>query len=219
MSMEHERVAAGAPRLECGASYDALVDQVAERRSPPPEVAAHQQACPHCRAALAELDGLLEPLRAMTAQRVRAPAGLLSAVMARVRELPRHREHAVVPDPEGLAGPGTTRVAARALGALARTAALQVPGVLHALGGGGTSARAGTAAPLPPGATAGRGTVVGVAGSHVVLEISLIAADGHPLPALAGLVRERVVALVGGLTGLTVVQVDVRIVDVAPPPA
>lgn len=195
-----ERVDADAPELPCGEPYDALVAQVAERRAPGDGAGAHQRTCPHCRAALAELGALWAPVRALADQRLRAPAGLLVAVMERVRELPRHRDWARVPDGGDQGGPGTTRVAARAVGALARTAALQVPGVVHALGGGR--------------AHDGPGTSVGVAGSHVVLEVSLVVARGEALPALADRVREQVSALVHGLTGLVVAQVDVHVADV-----
>lgn len=199
--MGTERVDADAPELPCGESYDALVAQVAERRAPRGADATHQRTCAHCRAALAEMDDLWAPVHAMADQRVRAPADLLGAVMARVRELPRHRDWARVPERGEQAGAGTTRVAARVVGALARTAALQVPGVVRALGGGHA-------------AQDGPGTSVGVAGSHVVLQVSLVVARGEAVPALADRVRERVSALVHGLTGLAVAQVDVHVADV-----
>lgn len=195
-----ERVDADAPDLPCGASYDALVTQVAERRAPGAATAAHQRTCAHCRAALAEMDDLWAPVHALADQRVRAPAGLMGAVMARVRELPRHRDWALVPQEGDQAGLGTTRVAARVVGALARTAALQVPGVVRALGGG----RA---------AQDGPGTSVGVAGSHLVLQVSLVVARGESVPALADRVRQQVSSLVHGLTGLVVAQVDVHVAD------
>lgn len=190
---------ADAPELPCGASYDALVAQVAERRTPGGTAAAHQRTCAHCRAALAEMDDLWAPVHAMAEQRVRAPADLLGAVMARVRELPRHRDWARVLDGGDQGGPGATRVAARVVGALARTAALQVPGVVRALGGRH--------------AQDGPGTSVGVAGSHVVLQVSLVVARGEAIPALADRVREQVSALVHALTGLVVAQVDVHVAD------
>lgn len=193
-----ERVDADAPELPCGTSYDALVVQVAERRAPAAAAAAHQRTCAHCRAALAEMDDLWAPVRAVAAQRVRAPAGLVDAVMARVRELPRHRDWASVTGGDQ-GGPGSTRVAARVVGALARTAALQVPGVVRALGGGH--------------AHDGPGTSVGVAGSHVVLQVSLVVARGQAIPALADRVRDQVSARVHALTGLVVAQVDVHVAD------
>ena len=201
-----ERVDADAPELACGASYDALVAQVSERRPPRPgsREDAHQQTCPHCRAALAELDALWAPVHALADQRVRAPAGLLGAVMARVRELPRHRDHALLPPSDHQGGPGATRVAARAVGAIARTAALRVPGVELALGGGRS---------VPTGAGAGPGTTVGVSGSHVVVDLSLVVAAGEAIPGLVAQVRRLVAAHVDALTGLVVTQVDVHVVD------
>lgn len=205
-----ERVDADAPDLPCGASYDALVAQVSQRRPPPsgsPE-AVHQQTCPHCRAALAELDTLWAPVHALADQQVRAPAGLLGAVMARVRELPRHRAYALLSPTDRQGGPGTTRVAARAVGAIARTAAQQVPGVALALGGG-------RSAPTGAGPGPGPGTTVGVSGAHVVVDLSLVVAAGEAIPGLAAQVRRRVATHVHALTGLVVTQVDVRVVDLA----
>lgn len=210
MSMgRDDRVDADAPELACGASYDALVAQAAERRPPRPggPGAAHQHTCPHCRAALAELDALWAPVHALADQEVRAPVGLLSTVMARVRELPRHRDHALVPTSDHQGGPGTTRVAARVVGAIARTAALQVAGVALAQGGRSRS--------TPTTAGAGPGTTVGVSGTHVVVELSLVVAAGEAIPSLAARVRQHVGDHVHALTGLTVTQVDVRVVDLA----
>ena len=201
-----DRVDADAPELACGRPYDALVAQVAGHRPPRPggPEAAHQQTCPHCRAALAELDALWAPVHAMADQEVRAPSGLLGAVMARVRELPRHRDYALLSPSGRQGGAGTTRIAARAVGAIARTAALQVPGVELALGGGRSSPT-----------TAGPGTTVGVSGSHVVVDLSLVVAAGEAIPLLAARVRRLVAAHVNALTGLAVTQVDVHVVDLA----
>ena len=204
-----ERHDADAPDLPCGAGYDGLVAQVAERRPPAPDgpVAAHQRACPHCRAALAELDELWAPVHALADRRVQAPTGMLETVMARVRELPRQRDYAVLPRADRQGGPGSTRVAARAVGAIARTAALQVPGVVLALGSGHGRSR--TAPDGHP------GTSVGVSGGHVVVDVSLVVDAGEAIPALAAQVRRRVSVLVHALTGLVVTQVDVHVVDLA----
>lgn len=187
-------------RLECGADYDELVAQVAERRAPVPEQAVHQRGCPHCRAAIAELQELWAPVAALAHSHVRAPAGLVQAVMARVRELPRHPSYALV----GAGGRGSTRVATRVIGAIARRAALQVPGVSAALG----SSRA-----PQEGAMSNTGTSVGVSGGHVVIEVSLQVAPGTVIPAVAAQVRRAVIERIAALTDLTVTAVDVAVLD------
>jgi uncharacterized alkaline shock family protein YloU len=48
-------------RLPCGADIDDLFEQVADGR--PPTDPAHQQSCPHCRAALPEIANLWEPVQ------------------------------------------------------------------------------------------------------------------------------------------------------------
>ncbi len=190
---------ADAPRMECGADYDALVAQVAERRAPAPEAAAHQHACPHCRAAIAELEELWAPVSTLTGEQVRAPAGLVESIMARVRELPRHSSYAVLAGD----GPGATRIAGRVVGAIARRAALGVPGVTAAVGGG----------PRRRDVMSGEGTAVAVSGSHVVVEVALVVAFGAPVLDVAAQVRAAVIEHVSRLTDLTATAVDVSVVD------
>lgn len=199
---EHANVTddAEAARVECGADYDELVAQVAERRAPVPERAAHQRGCPHCRAAIAELQELWSPVAALARSDVRAPAGLIETVMARVRELPRHSSYALV----GAGGRGSTRVAARVIGAIARRAALQVPGVSAAVGG----RRAQRDETMSD-----RGASVGVSGSHVVVEVSLVVRPGAVIPTVVAQVRRAVIERIAALTDLTVTAVDVAVLD------
>lgn len=194
---------ADAPHLECGAEYDALVAQVAERSTPGRERAAHQRGCRHCRAAIAELQELWAPVATLAGERLRAPAGMVEAIMARVRELPRHPSYALVEAGTS----GSTRLAARVIGAIARRAALDVPGVTAAVGGGH---RRGDVMPE-------QGTSVGVSGSHVVVEVALVVAAGAPVLDVAAQVRAAVIERVSALTDLTVTAVDVSVVDLDGP--
>ncbi|RBY77604.1 hypothetical protein DQ238_14405 [Geodermatophilus sp. TF02-6] len=204
--------AGGGDRLPCGASVDDLFAQVTAGARP--RDADHQRTCPHCRAHLAELQELWAPVEALAAEEVRAPAGLLQAVMAQVRELSRHTWYAVLPGPTG-----STRVAARVVGAVARLAAESVPHVTLALGGGHTA--------TPPGGTpdpdriAGQesesATDVGVAGTRVVVDVQIAVDYGVPIPQVAEQVRAQIIRHLDAQTGLTASEVDVTVVDVRPP--
>ncbi len=199
-------------RLPCGAPVDDLLAQVTE--GTPPRDAAHQRTCPHCRAALAEFEDLWAPVRELAVEDVQAPAGLLQAVMAQIRDLSRNNWSAVLSD---LAG--QTRIAARVVGAVARLAAESVPHVTLALGGGRVATPSGAAA--DPALVAGRrgeaATDVGVAGSHVVIDVQIAVDFGVPIQRVAATVRDRIARHIAEHTGLVATQVNLTVVDVRPP--
>jgi uncharacterized alkaline shock family protein YloU len=196
-------------RLPCGKSVDDLLIQVVDR-TPPPDP-AHQQSCPHCRAALAELEDLWAPVRDLAAEDVRAPAGLLQAVMAQIRDLSRNNWSAVLEDARG-----RTRIAARVVGAVARLAAESVPHVTLALGGGRVGTPTDTT--VDPARIAGvegeATTDVGVAGNHVVVDVQIAVDYGAPLWQVAERVRKRIAQHLAAQTGLTTTEVNVTVVDV-----
>lgn len=198
-------------RLPCGKPADDLLAQVTDRTPPPdPE---HQRTCPHCRAALAEFADLWAPVHDLAAEDVRAPSGLLQAVMAQIRELSRNDWSAVLQGSRG-----HTRIAARVVGAVARLAAESVPHVTLALGGGRVATPDGATADLAR--VAGRegetATDVGVAGAHVVVEIQIAVDYGVPMQQVADRVRQRIVRHLADQTGLTTTEVNVAVVDVRP---
>lgn len=203
-------------RLPCGKDTDYLLTQVTDRT--PPSDPAHQGACPHCRAALAELESLWAPVRAVAADEVRAPAGLLQAVMAQIRELARNDWSAVLIDRRG-----RTRIAARVVGAVARLAAESVPHVTLALGSGRVATPGDTAA-TPGDTTADRANIaarlseeatdIGVAGEHVVVDIQIAVDYGVAICQVAARVRSRIAQHLATQTGLTTVEVNVTVVDV-----
>jgi uncharacterized alkaline shock family protein YloU len=201
-----------ADRLPCGKPVDDLLTQVTDHMPPPDP--AHQRSCPHCRAALAELEDLWAPVRDLAAEDVRAPAGLLQAVMAQIRDLSRNSWSAVLDDPRG-----RTRIAARIVGAVARRAAESVPHVTLALGGSRVATPTDTTA--DPAAIAGRhsetATDVGVAGSHVVVDVQIGVDYGAPMPQVAAVVRDRIARHIAERTGLITTEVNVTVVDVRPP--
>jgi uncharacterized alkaline shock family protein YloU len=200
-------------RLPCGKPVDDLLAQVTDR-TPPPDP-AHQHSCPHCRATLAELEDLWAPVRDLAAEDVRAPAGLLQAVMAQIRDLSRNSWSAVLDDPRG-----RTRIAARVVGAVARLAAESVPHVTLALGGGRVATPSDTTA--DPAKIAGRhsetATDIGVAGNHVVVDVQIVVDLGVPMWQVAERVRKRIAEHIATQTGLTTTEVNIVVVDVRSPP-
>jgi hypothetical protein len=109
-------------RLPCGADIDELLDQVADVNGA--EWTDHQSRCPHCQAALTELARLWAPVRALAGRPVTTPVGLTATVMRHIRQ--------TCPDvwyTLQLTDHDVIRVAARVVAAVARNAALRVPGV------------------------------------------------------------------------------------------
>lgn len=186
----NDRLTVSDSRLRCGRPIDDLLAQVSEGR--PPTDPEHQRSCPHCRAALSELDELWRPVRALAAEQVQAPAEVLAQVMSRVRELVAQGWYAVIPSPDG-----DTRIAARVISAVARLAAEQVPGVSLALGGGHTA------------------TDVGVAGPRVVIDVDVIVEMGTVIAAASRSLRERVARDIAAHTGLHAGEVNITVIDVA----
>jgi uncharacterized alkaline shock family protein YloU len=199
-------------RLPCGMPVDELLAQIVDRT--PPRDAAHQQHCPHCRATLSHLEDLWAPVHDLAAEDVRAPAGLLQAVMAQVRELSRSSWSAVLLDDRG-----RTRIAARVVGAVARLAAESVPSVTLALGGGRVVSPADPATDRQRAAGADDATSIGVAGDRVVVDVQIAVDYGADMLAVAEQVRDRITRHIATQTSLTTTEVNVTVVDVRPPPA
>lgn len=197
-------------RLACGRSWDELIEQVGDGQPGPRD--DHQRDCPHCEAALSELDRLWRPLQRLAAEPVTAPAGLVDRVMSRVCDAARHSWYGLLPD----AG-GTSRVAARVLGKLARVAAGRVPGVTVALGRT-TDAPAAAGARRATDTHTWPGAAVGIAGSSAVIDLALTAAYGADLRGLAERVRRAVLSEIARTTGLRDVHVNITIDDVTPGP-
>jgi uncharacterized alkaline shock family protein YloU len=199
-------------RVPCGAWLDDLLEQVAD--GTPPADPAHQEACQHCREALAELAELWIPVRRLAAVDVTAPSSLTSTVMERVHAIAAHGWHAVLTGQSGV-----TRVAAWVVAVIARRAAAGVPGVGTVLGQVTPPAAAldQVHAEYPPDrpsrAQRAAAAGIGVAGRPVVVGIAVTAEVGTPLPALAEQIRRRVGAEVRAMTGLNVSGVDVEVTD------
>jgi len=175
--------------LPCGTELDELTVQVVERRSPrDPE---HQAGCPFCRPALAELRALWSPLHALAEEEVMAPAGLVERVLGQIQELDYTGGRAIIATTDG-----ETAIGVRVVAVIARRAADSVNGALLVM------SRAST------------GVEVGAVGRSIVVQLDLIAALGMHLPTLSAQIQRAVREHVTALTGLTVLAVDVSVVEV-----
>ncbi len=195
--------------LPCGVPLDEIYAQVVDQT--PLARPEHQARCPHCRAALADLSEAWAPVAKLAAKQIRAPSSLLESVLAKVRQISRD------PDPwyEMITTDhGRTRVAARVVGAVARLAAQEVPHVSIAFGRR-RATRDEDAATIA-GTAGASATDVGVARSHVVIDVQIVIEMGSNISALAAQVRRAVRTDIERITGLTAAQVDVTVVDVLP---
>lgn len=186
-----------ADQLPCGADVDDLLAQVADGDAT--HRTRHQTGCPHCQAALAEYDQLFAPVRDLAAAPVPVPDTVLEEVLRRLRGSLPDPAFGILPGPRGV-----TRIAGHVVALTARTATEQVRGVHVAL-----------ARTKPPGADLPDTAVTaGVAGSSTALRITVAAAWGEDLHALAHRIRRTVAQAVRATTGLHAVEIDIVIDDV-----
>lgn len=176
--------------LPCGADLDELTVQVVERT--PAQDPEHQAGCTHCRAALAELRALWSPVHALADEEVVAPEDLVERVLDQIQELDYTGGRAVIGGDDG-----DTAIAIRVVAVIARKAADSVNGTLLAM------------------CRASADVEVGAVGRSVVVRLELIAALGMHLPSLSAQIQRAVREHVAALTGLSVVAVDVSVVEVA----
>ncbi len=195
--------------LPCGAELDDLVEQVANGAGH--NLTEHQHQCPHCRAALAEINQLWAPVAALAAERLEPPADLVQKVMSLVRELAQEIWHIVVPSERGV-----TRIAARVLAAIARQAAAQASGVRVVLG---RSSLANIVADTVEATHQHRqpGSAVGIAGQHAVIELAVVADYDNRISETADQIRRIVRRDLSELAGLDEVRVDIYVDDVTDP--
>lgn len=176
--------------LGCGADLDRLTAQVVDRAAPAdPE---HQAGCPFCRAAIAELRTLWSPVHAVADGHIAVPENLVERVLDQIFDLDYTGGRAVIAT-DG----GQTAIAVQVVGVIARKAADSVNGTLL------TISRARSA------------VEIGAVGRSVVVHVQIVAALGMELPRLAAQIRQAIRAHVTALTGLSVVAVDVSVVEVA----
>lgn len=190
-------------RLPCGVPVEQLLVQVADGTVPLD--GRHQSGCPHCRATLAEIRALWAPIGQLATGHVKAPPGLSASVMAKVRELPRNAWHAVIPGDRG-----TTYIAARVVSAVTKLAAEGLPAVPVAVGRDQQSPA--SQAPIPA-----AGAQVGVAGSHLILNVHIIVRFGEHIPTQAQILRSRIRDQLQRLVGLRPSEINIAVIDVEAP--
>lgn len=178
------------PSLPCGTDLEELTIQVVERT--PPTDPEHQAGCTYCRATLAELGALWSPMHDVVDEEVAAPGDLVARVMQEIQEVDYTGARAVI-----RAADGTTSIGGQVVAVIARKAADSVEGTLLTM----TRATA--------------GVEVGAVGRSVVLRLDLVVELGLHLPTLNRQIQRTVGEHVSALTGVTVVAVDVSVVDVA----
>ncbi len=197
MAMNRE----GGWRLACGRELARLVDQVADGL--PPVEPEHQRACPHCQAALGELEDLWRQVRALARAELIAPDRIVRHVLRRIHEglaapprevpleevVPRLARHALFETDRG-----TTRIADSVVARIVGRAVRGLRGV-H---------------------LAGRPSAVSVAvsGGRVTIRLPLALRYGVSLAEASAAVRASVIEQVEGLTGLVVDAVNISVEDV-----
>lgn len=192
--------------LPCGRAVDDLLEQVAAGRGV--NLDDHQAICPHCQAALGELQQLWAPIIDFANQPVAAPRDLTSRVMDRVQALVRDVWYTL-----RVTDAGAIRVAARIVGRMARDAARTVPGVRAALGRSThgkmvrTVERA-TQEHLHPHAA------VGVLGQTAAVDLAIAVQYGDPVDVIAKEVQRSVRQRLHETIGMQAVTVNVTVDDV-----
>jgi uncharacterized alkaline shock family protein YloU len=196
--------------LPCETDVDALLEQVADGRVADRD--AHQRQCAHCQAALAELAALWAPVAELAATSVSIPAGLIVAVLNRIRALARDVWYTV-----HVTDLGTIRIAAHVIAAVARHAARMIPGVRIVLGRSTDS----NSAAIAEGAAFGhrRGAeraAVGVLGGTAVVDLAVAVSYGSPVHRVARDIQRHVIATLQENVGLQTVSVNVAVDDILP---
>ncbi|GAA2593477.1 hypothetical protein GCM10010399_25120 [Dactylosporangium fulvum] len=196
-------------RLACGADIDDLLEQAADRNAT--EFDAHQEDCPHCRAALTELGDLWTPILALASIPITAPPALTATVMRRLAQLLHDVWYTLEPT-----GAGSIRVAARTVAVLARSAAMRVPGVSIAFGRSTHE----PLATLTDTATRHHRyphTAVGILGQTAAIELTLAVTYGEPINDVAREVQRRVINELRDAIGLHHITINVTADDVVGP--
>ena len=170
-------------QLACGTPIVNLVEQVFEgaQASDP----GHQADCPHCQAALRQLESVHDRMTGLAAEPVAAPPDLVQNVMRRLRG-DRTRVF-VSADPHG-----SVTVEQAVIVQIARLAALEIEGVAFA-----SVQLTGDASP-----------------GSVALSVRIVVDYGPPIKSLAATVRDRIHQHVARYGGIPVTAIDLAVEDV-----
>lgn len=107
---------------------------------------------------------------------------------------------------------GATTIADSVVAKVAAIAAREVPGV-HDLGGAATRAIGAVAGRLPVGDITSQGVSVEVGEREAAVDLTVVIDYGESIPQVAGRLRENIHRRIEGITGLRVVEVNIRVDD------
>ncbi len=198
-----------AERLPCGEELSDLVEQVADGRGN--ERTAHQRTCPWCPVALEDLVRLWGPVREFRDAEVEVPDRVVESIVRRVRHLVELGWITLHRTSEGI-----TRVSGWMVAAIAELAADATAGV-HRVGSSVGRAAETLRAARPTGsrersAVGGRAFEVG--DFQAAVDLDVVTQFGPPIAEVGEAIRRSVRREVAQLTGLDVVEVNVRVTDV-----
>lgn len=198
-----------AERLPCGRELGDIVEQVTEGRADDHD--AHQRTCRYCRAALDDTERLWGPMRRYVEESVTVPDEVIDSLVRRVRRLVDLGWITLTRTAQGI-----TKASGWIVAAVAEAAADATPGVARVGSSVGRLVETLRAA-LPAGSgerTAAGGRAVEVGERQAAVDLDLVGEYGMPIADLAASVRRSVRSSVAQLTGLEVVEVNVRVTDV-----
>jgi uncharacterized alkaline shock family protein YloU len=198
-----------AERLPCGRELGAIVEQVVDGHGD--DLDDHQRTCRYCQAALEDTERLWTPVRGFVAEPLEVPDELIESLVRRVRRLVALGWITLSRTARGI-----TRASGWIVAAIAEAVADATPGVSRVGSSAGRVVDA-LAAARPAGtgeqsATGGRAVEVGE--QQAAIDLDLVPEYGPSILDVADRVRRNVRAEVAELTGLDVVEVNVRVRDV-----
>jgi uncharacterized alkaline shock family protein YloU len=107
---------------------------------------------------------------------------------------------------------GQTTIADAVVTKVANIATSEVPGV-HALGGGGTRALSAVTQRVGIGDERSQGVSVEVGEREAAVDVTIVVEYGESIPQVSQRIRDNVVRRIEGITGLSVAEVNVSVVD------
>lgn len=113
---------------------------------------------------------------------------------------------------DGDASRGRTRIADGVVAKVAGLAAREVPGV-HDLGGGAARAVGAVAQRVGLGDQRAQGVSVEVGEKEAAVDLTIVVEYGESIPQVAEQVRQQVIKRIEGITGLSVVEVNIDVND------
>lgn len=196
-------------RLPCGRELGDIVEQVVDGHGD--DLDAHQQTCRYCQAALEDTERLWNPVRSFVAEPLEVPDELVESLVRRVRRLVGLGWITLTRTARGI-----TRASGWIVAAIAETVADGTPGVSRVGSSVGRvieTLRGAEPAGTGEQSVAG-GRAVEVGDRQAAIDLDLVTEYGPSIGDVADRVRRKVRTEVAELTGLDVVEVNVRVTDV-----